>query len=402
MNPANPVVFDTLRSVKGYIARFAVAVAIFALVLGLMGIIDALLFPPAAQLPAHPFGVGLREAAPGGTGLGAAILAVQSQFHLRMVAALRAVSSSDGAFWMLLAMGFAYGVFHAAGPGHGKAVISGYLMADGRRTLRRGLGLAFLSSMLQGVVAIVIVTVLALALQASATTINAGARWLELGSFALVALLGGAMLWRTSGQLLASYENRKALAFTPVAASSGIGDAGDAFARDPFARDPFANVTFQAAGSHAQARQDRNEAALAENATRKNHLWHWPGSNCTCHMPLPDADGREHDWRETVMLVLATGLRPCSGAIILLVFALSQGQFAAGAMAVGAMSFGVFLTVGFLASMAVFARGFASRLLARWDDTGNGRLLAALGGAIVSAAIIAIGLGLVTGAAGAG
>jgi nickel/cobalt exporter len=60
--------------------------------------------------------------------------------------------------------------------------------------------------------------------------------------------------------------------------------------------------------------------------------------------------------------VLAVGIRPCSGAIIVLVFALSQGLIAAGVAATLVMALGTGLTVAALATLAVSAKDVALRL----------------------------------------
>ena len=62
------------------------------------------------------------------------------------------------AVWTLLALSFPYGIVHAAGPGHGKAVVSSYLLAT-RQTLRNGIVLAFMASLAQAVGAIALILV---------------------------------------------------------------------------------------------------------------------------------------------------------------------------------------------------------------------------------------------------
>src|SRR4051812_41327264 len=127
--------------------------------LTLDGIIHALL----AQ---NPFGGPRKAAEPQIVGW---LLAKQSEFYREMSATIRAAKSDGSAVWTLLAISFAYGIFHAAGPGHGKAVISSYLVAN-RETARRGIALAFASALMQALVAILIVGVCAWALNATAKT----------------------------------------------------------------------------------------------------------------------------------------------------------------------------------------------------------------------------------------
>src|SRR5690606_6254580 len=77
----------------------------------------------------------------------------QRDFYAAMTNALDALRSDWNAFWVLGGLSFLYGVFHAAGPGHGKVVISSYMLAN-ERQLRQGIALSGVSALMQGVVAI--------------------------------------------------------------------------------------------------------------------------------------------------------------------------------------------------------------------------------------------------------
>jgi nickel/cobalt exporter len=94
--------------------------------------------------------------------------------------------------------------------------------------------------------------------------------------------------------------------------------------------------------------------------------------------------------------VLAAGIRPCSGAIILLVFTLSQGLFAAGVLGTVAMAIGTFITTGTLASLAVFARASAQKF-AKLHGPMGARLLA-LFELLAAAFVLTLGIVLLTGA----
>ena len=74
------------------------------------------------------------------------LLTKQSEFYREISSAIRAAKADGRAVWTLLAISFAYGIFHAAGPGHGKAVISSYLVAN-EETARRGIVLSFVSAL---------------------------------------------------------------------------------------------------------------------------------------------------------------------------------------------------------------------------------------------------------------
>ena len=89
------------------------------------------------------------------------ILQTQRDLHRRLTLALHRLDTAPTArtAGILILASFLYGVFHAAGPGHGKAVISAYLITH-PQTLRRGIGLSFAASMMQGVTAIGAVLIL--------------------------------------------------------------------------------------------------------------------------------------------------------------------------------------------------------------------------------------------------
>jgi nickel/cobalt transporter (NicO) family protein len=273
------------------------AVAIIAVVMGLVGLwLGPLSKPP----PRNPFGMGLREATPSGS-LGAWILSVQSGFYGSLQAGVREMKENGSALFSLLLVGFAYGVFHAAGPGHGKGVISAYLVAD-EKALRKGFALSLAAALVQALVAIGIVAIVSLALRATASTMNKLALNVELASFIAVALLGAVITWRKAGKVLGVM----------------------ALARNPY-------------------------AAVEENC---DHV----------HMPPPEELSRLTRWRDMAGVAIAAGIRPCAGALIVLVFALSQGLFAAGIAATFAMALGTALTTGAIAALAVFFKAMALRV----------------------------------------
>ena len=111
---------------------------------------------------------------------------------------------------------------------------------------------------------------------------------------------------------------------------------------------------------------------------------HVHGPDCGhFHMPDPTTlGGARLDWRETAMTVFAAGLRPCSGAILVLVFALSQGVLWVGVAATFAMAAGTAITTGALAILAVYAKGLALRFGAGGGKRGSGRALARLEAAL--------------------
>ncbi|GJE79171.1 nickel/cobalt transporter [Methylorubrum thiocyanatum] len=305
---------------------------------GLLAGIAWLLGPAAAPPPRSPFGIGFREAAPATTGLGGWLLAVQSNFSSQLRAAVSALKA--GGSWIpLVVMGFAYGVFHAAGPGHGKAVIAGYIVA-GERTLRRGFALSAAAALLQACVAIAIVLIGVFVLRATAAGMARAGTLIETVSFALVAGLGAAVTWRKAGRLSALASDAPAEACGPGCGHAHLTDA----------------------------------AALDRLGT----------------------------WRERAGVVLAAGSRPCAGAVLILVFCAAQGMLAAGIAATFAMALGTALTTGALASLAVFAKALALRLAGGRGPAGALAVggLELLAGAFVLVLGLAMLSGLATGMGG--
>ncbi|HEV2626910.1 MAG TPA: nickel transporter, partial [Xanthobacteraceae bacterium] len=93
------------------------------------------------------------------------VLAKQAMFYRSLAGIMRAAKNDGSALWALMGVSFVYGIFHAAGPGHGKAVISSYLLAN-EETWRRGITLSVASSLMQSVTAIAIVAIAAVLLGA--------------------------------------------------------------------------------------------------------------------------------------------------------------------------------------------------------------------------------------------
>nr|WP_242702749.1 nickel/cobalt transporter [Achromobacter sp. SD115] len=306
---------------------------------------------------AHPFGVPESGAGVGGPGWLAGFFGQvsvwQSHFYRQLTGAVRAWQADGGAAWALIGLSFAYGVFHALGPGHGKAVISSYVLAN-RQTARNGALLALASALIQALVAIVLVAVLALIFNATAATMNNATRWLELGSYALVALLGAWLVWVKAIRPLLRTRARRA--------------SGDSMHEHE-------HYSSQAR-SHGQGRQHELQHAHA-HAPVHHHHDHHHDHDCGCghaHVPAPEQVSGPLNWRRAATAILAVGLRPCSGALIVLVFALAQGFFVAGVASALAMGLGTGLTVAALACLAVAAGGAATRIGSRLSGVGAARL----------------------------
>lgn len=95
----------------------------------------------------------------------------QRSLYRQLAGAVRAVKTEHtlAAGLSLALLSFLYGVFHAAGPGHGKAIISAYLLAN-ERAVKRGIALSFAASLAQAVSAVVLVSVVIFALSGLGVT----------------------------------------------------------------------------------------------------------------------------------------------------------------------------------------------------------------------------------------
>jgi nickel/cobalt exporter len=246
----------------------------------------------------------------------------QRDFYLALNDALAALKHDNNAFWVLGSLSFLYGVFHAAGPGHGKVVISSYVLAN-ERQVRRGIFLSFAAAMLQSAVAIAFVLIAVAMLDLTATAMNDAVNWIGIVSYALVALLG---LWLIARKLF------------------GWGHS--------HAPAPKADLAHKAHG-HLHDHDDHQHHGHDHG---HDHA-HEPEHEHAHHVVTPEQT--TGGWREQLGVVLAVGLRPCSGALVVLAFSLSQGLVAAGIAAVLLMGLGTALTVAVLASLAVGLKGFA-------------------------------------------
>ena len=110
---------------------------------GLLLLLLLLVMVDAAM--AQPFGLNRGTAPSEVGGFAGWILAKQAEFYRMLSGLIRAAKADGSAAYTLLGISFLYGVFHAAGPGHGKAVISSYLVAN-NETWRRGIVLSFASA----------------------------------------------------------------------------------------------------------------------------------------------------------------------------------------------------------------------------------------------------------------
>jgi nickel/cobalt transporter (NicO) family protein len=302
---------------------------------------------------AQPFGMTRGAPPPEIGGFAGWIFAKQAEFYRMMSGTIRAAKADGSAAYTLMGISFLYGIFHAAGPGHGKAVISSYLVAN-NETWRRGVVLSFASALLQAVVAIAVVGIAAVLLNATAKTMGNAVRVIEIVSYALIVLIGLRLLWVKGRALLHLLRSR--------------------------AHDHHGHGHSHAHGHGHDLHHDDEEEASA-----------WGHA----HAPEPQQLAGRHWLRHGLSAIVAVGLRPCSGAIIVLVFALAQGLFWIGAASTFVMGLGTAITVATIATIAVGARGLAGKLAKA--KPGAGMILLRGFETAAAALIVAFGALLLTG-----
>jgi nickel/cobalt transporter (NicO) family protein len=335
--------------------------AIFIVALAAIAVSDSLIHAVMAQ---NPFG-GPRPGAatqPQVGGIVGWLLAKQSEFYREMSATIRAAKSDGTAVWTLLTISFAYGIFHAAGPGHGKAVISSYLVAN-QETAWRGIVLSFVSALLQALVAVVLVGICAWLLNATAQTMCGAEKAIEIASYGLIAAFGARLVWTKGGAFMGALQAPRAE--PALAAAHHHHDHG-----------------------HHHHHGHDHHHDHDHGHVHDEHRGH-------SHGPTPDQLAGPGGWRRGLGAIVAVGLRPCSGAILVLVFSLAQGLFWAGIVATFVMGIGTAITVATIAVVAVSAKDLARRLSAGRE--GGGALI--MRGIEFGAAglVLLFGLGLLFG-----
>ena len=343
---------------------------------------------------AQPFGVTRGPAPPEVGGFTGWILAKQAEFYRTLSGLIRAAKADGSATYTLLGISFLYGIFHAAGPGHGKAVISSYLVANDE-TWRRGIVLSFASAILQAFTAVAVVGIAAALLGATAKAMGNTVRVIEIVSYALIMLIGLRLLWvkgRAFLRLLRGEQQAKE--------AHGHEHHHHAHDHDHGHDHHHARGHDHGHGHghdnhhhahHAHGHDHHHGHAHSHDHDHEDDASAWGHA----HAPEPQELTGKHWLRRGLAAIIAVGLRPCSGAIIVLVFALAQGLFWIGVASTFVMGLGTAITVAAIATLAVGARGLADRFAKA--RPGAGMLL--LRGLETAAALVIVffGAALLTG-----
>jgi nickel/cobalt exporter len=279
----------------------------------------------------------------------------QRELHRQLADALRNIRSQGAsAAWALMGLSFVYGVFHAAGPGHGKAVIATYLGTQESR-LKRGIVMSILASLLQAVVAIVVVETALGLLGLGLRRTQAAGQQVETFSFAVVALLGAVFVLRALRRLWRRVQAARRQSVSPAMPATGLFSS---------------KLAAAAARDAADAEDANNEQASNRDIPGLGTRWQQFCADCgRLHGPSRHQLEAPMSWRALAGIVVSIGIRPCTGAILVLLVAHTLDLRAAGIAAVVAMSVGTALTTSALALVSVLARHLALRLLGATSRT---------------------------------
>lgn len=354
------------------VVHFVLLIAALAGLLLMAGALDAAFAQagpfgaPRAQAPAPPMG-----------GVLGWIFAKQAEFYRQFSSLIRAAKADGSVAWGLFGLSFLYGIFHAAGPGHGKAVISSYMVAN-EETWVRGVVLSFASALLQALVAVVVVGIAAALLNATAATMSRAVNLIEILSYSLIILIGVRLLWVKGRVFLTTLQTLH----RPAAVGAAVTPAHH--------RHDHAHGDHDHAHAHHGHDHDHHQHCAGHahdhDHDHDDHASAWGHA----HAPEPEELAGPGGWKRGLSAIVAVGLRPCSGAILVLVFALAQGLFWTGVVSTFIMGLGTAITVAAIATIAVFAKAWAKRVA----DTQSGYGMLAMRGIEVGAAVVIIAFGV--------
>ena len=240
--------------------------------------------------------------------------AFQNELAQLIMAARR---GEGGVVWGLIGASALYGFVHAVGPGHGKFLIGSAGLGSRARARTMAI-LAIASSLAQGLTAVVLVYGgLGLLALGTGWAVKATDEVLTPLSYGVIALIGLVLIWRGARAL------------------------------------------------QRHLRPARIDANVHEHGHGHGHAHdHVHGEHCGCghrHGPTADEIANLHGWRDALALIAGIAIRPCTGAVMVLVIAWQTGLDALGIFAVFAMALGTgaFTAMVALASVSVREASFS-------------------------------------------
>jgi nickel/cobalt transporter (NicO) family protein len=255
-----------------------------------------------------------------------AIQQMQHAAQNRLAAAVRAIRAGQpGALAALLLMTFGYGVLHAAGPGHGKMLIGGYAVAKRVRPMPV-IAIALAASLAQAGVAILLVyTTLAALDWTREAVLGLSDDVFAPVSYGLVGLVGIWMILRSLRHMGAA---------------------------------PARLMPIQGHGATTSPMQNTvPDLVRPISHTHGTGDGHVHDAHCGhAHGPSLEQIADVTTWRQAGLLIAGVAMRPCSGALFLLILTWRLGIGSAGIAGVVAMGLGTALVTVGVAMLAIWAR----------------------------------------------
>ncbi|MDG6881199.1 High-affinity nickel-transport protein [Phocoenobacter uteri] len=257
------------------------------------------------------------------------VIALQKSFHQQISSSMLALQKNQHSGWILISISFFYGIFHAVGPGHGKFILTSYLSFE-KTKLPQAIRLTLLSSLAQGVMAILLVSIIVVIFTLSRHYFNLALQWIERGSFTLMILFG--CYWCYNAIKSFKIKMKKTPKFNVQKVTKIL---------------PLATPL------------------LPSKMMLHNHQH---SANCGCgHQHLPNSAqlSKATDWKAQLMIILSIASRPCSGAILVLFFSYTLDLYYWGVFSALAMAIGTGFTLTLFAVVVLFARHKAISL-SKW------------------------------------
>ncbi|WP_028863967.1 nickel/cobalt transporter [Psychromonas aquimarina] len=238
----------------------------------------------------------------------------------------------------LAALSFIYGILHSAGPGHGKIIVTTYLATHPTK-VKVSLLLSALASLMQAVVAVLLVSVLLLVYQSSMREINHKAELLISFSFIALILLGLFISYRALKQILLFNKNSKS-----------PGDRQTVTVSTLKAIKPEDKVSVHQPGKTGY---------IKAISTKEQ-------DSCGCghkHLAAPSKINQASSLREYAAVIFSIGIRPCTGAIMVLLFANMLDIYWLGIISAFIMAVGTAITISSIALLTISGKHLIRRYL---------------------------------------
>ncbi|AAP96398.1 cobalt transporter [[Haemophilus] ducreyi] len=278
----------------------------------------------------------------------------QKEFNQLLSSSLNALTEhKQQAGLTLIAVSFLYGVFHAVGPGHGKFILTSYLSLETTK-LNQAMKLTLAAALVQGIVAVVLVSIIIVVFTLSRNYFNLTLKWIERGSFSVMIILG--VYW--------CYQSFK---------------------------------LFKQQKKPLNTLKIKKIAKITKISPQVKPLTHTHSAHCGCghqHLPSSAQIQQAKDWKAQIMIILSIGARPCSGAILVLFLAYTLDLYSWGVLSALAMAVGTGLTLSLFAWLVLVARNKAIRLSSWYISEQHGHYWAAGVKMIAACALIILGITL--------